>query len=98
MSAAVSSPTRSRLRIVREAQGISLRELAHFTGVSHQTIHNLERGTLNVSASIKVRVARTLRVPVGELWPAESAPAMREPGSGRAQGSREDEHGQPTTG
>ena len=85
-----------KLRQERRRQGLTLRDLAHFVGCSHATIARIEAGTIDVSPALKVRIARALRVPVGELWPAEPAPDMREPGSGRAQGSRGDEHGKHT--
>lgn len=60
-----------RLRQERERQGLSLRELGYFSGCSHMTIQRLEVGTLDVSASVKARIARTLRLPVADLWPLE---------------------------
>lgn len=73
-----------------------MRELAHFAGCSHVAIQRLENGTLGGSAALKARIARALRIPVADLWPAESSPEMREPGSGRAQGSRGEQHGKST--
>ena len=57
------------LRTERVAQGLSLRELAHFTGCSHTTLARLEKDTLDVAPALKARIARALRVPVEELWP-----------------------------
>jgi transcriptional regulator with XRE-family HTH domain len=60
-----------RLREERQRQRLTLRDLAHFTGCSHATIQRLEAGTIDVSASLKARIARVLRVPVAELWPLD---------------------------
>ena len=75
----------SQLRTRRAERRLSLRELAYFSECSHTTIARLERGDIDVSPSLKARIARALRVPVADLF----APDMREPGSGRAQGSRD---------
>jgi len=61
------------LREVRTQQGLTLRELAHFCGVSHTTVRRLERGEADVAAVVKARLARVLRVPLAELWPADEA-------------------------
>lgn len=63
----------SRLRNERERQGLSVRELAHFADSSPMTISRLERGEGDVAPAVKARVARVLRVPVGELWPRDGA-------------------------
>ncbi len=60
----------TKLRRLRERHGLSLRELAHFARCSHMTVHRLEAGTLDVAPATKARIARALRVPVAELWPA----------------------------
>jgi transcriptional regulator with XRE-family HTH domain len=83
------------MRTEREAQGLSLRQLAYFTGVSHATIHQLEHDLIDASPAIRVRVARALRVRVDELWP-DLAPEMREPGFDRARGSRGDDDAERT--
>jgi transcriptional regulator with XRE-family HTH domain len=64
---------RSRLRDERERQELTQRELAFFADCSHGTIARLEAGTIDVAPALKVRIARALRVPVGELWPREEA-------------------------
>ena len=66
----------NNLRTEREEQRLSLRDLAHFTGCAHTTLSRLEKGEIDVSASLKARIARALGVPVGDLWPVgkESRP------------------------
>jgi DNA-binding XRE family transcriptional regulator len=49
-----------------------MRELAHFARTTHATVQRIENGSLDASAQIKARIARTLRVPCAELWPTES--------------------------
>jgi DNA-binding XRE family transcriptional regulator len=62
---------RQQLRGLRVEQGLSLRELAYFAGCSHTTIARLERGDLDVAPALKAKIARALRVPVGDLWSPE---------------------------
>lgn len=76
----------SVLREVRVDRGLSLRGLAYFAECSHTTIARLERGEIDVSPSLKARIAKVLRVPVSQLWTLE----VREPGFDRARGSRND--------
>jgi transcriptional regulator with XRE-family HTH domain len=52
------------------------------------TISRLENGSLAVTPSVQARIARTLRVPVTELFPLET----REPGLSGLQDSRGGEH------
>lgn len=68
---ATTSQATSQLRREREAQGLSLRELAHFANCSHMTVQRLEIGTLDVAPATRARIAHALRVPVAELWPQE---------------------------
>ena len=70
-SMAVTEQRTSRLRRERENQGLSLRELAYFAQVSHTTVQRIELGTLDAAPSTLARIARTLRVPVSELWAPE---------------------------
>ena len=65
----------NQVRTFREDQELSLRELAHIVGVAHTTIARLEGGETDVSAAVKARIARALRVPIAEVFPqAEQAP------------------------
>lgn len=59
----------SLLRTERVRQELSLRELAYFVRCSHVAIQRMENGTLQGSAELKARIARTLRVPISDLWP-----------------------------
>ena len=62
----------TRIRQERERQGLTARELAFFAGVSPMTVSRLERGvTVNAAPAVMARIARAIRVPVEELWPAE---------------------------
>lgn len=63
--------TPTPLRAERERQGLSLRELAYFTGCSHTALQRMETGRLDAAAALKARVARALRVPVSDLWEQE---------------------------
>lgn len=65
----MSTTANQRLQDRRTAQGLTLRELAHFAGCSHTTIARLEAGDLDVAPALKARIARALRVPVAVLWP-----------------------------
>jgi len=66
------------LRALREAAGLSQRELAYLTGVSHAAVNRWERGVRTPDANRLVAVARALGVSVGRLVgespPAESPP------------------------
>lgn len=79
MSAANQNPpVTSLMREERQRQGLSLRQLAYFTGTSHVTIRRLELGDPGVAPAVKVQVARALRVPLQELFKPE--PIDEEPG------------------
>jgi DNA-binding XRE family transcriptional regulator len=65
----------NRIRTLREERQLSLRDLAHFVDVAHTTVSRLERGQTDVSAEVKARIARTLRVPIADVFPhPEQAP------------------------
>ena len=70
MSQLTLRPNRA-LRDARTEHGLTLRELAYFSSVSHSTIARLERGDLDVAPALKARIARALRTPVSELWAVE---------------------------
>lgn len=59
----------TRLRKVREAKGLTQRELAGMVGVSHTRVWQLEQGE-GGPIELKVKLARALAVPVHELFPA----------------------------
>lgn len=82
------------LRAERIAQGLSLRELAHFAGCSHATIQRLEAGRLDVAPALRARIARALRVRVDELWP-DPDPEMSAPAVAGDQGALEENRNAP---
>lgn len=57
------------LRAWREANGISLGELADVTGYSVPMLSRVERGQRHLSALARIRLARALGVRVRELFP-----------------------------
>lgn len=61
-----------------------MRELAHFAATSHATVQRIESGTADVAPATLARIARTLRVPVAELFPANSNARAGVPGAAKA--------------
>jgi transcriptional regulator with XRE-family HTH domain len=59
----------TKLKQVREAKGLTLRELAGVVGVSHARVWQLEHGQ-DAPIELKVRFARALDVPVHRLFPS----------------------------
>ena len=64
--------TDTPLKVRRQSLGITLKDLAHFSGVAPSTLSRLERGRIDSDPVTKAKVARALRTPVSELWPSES--------------------------
>lgn len=56
-----------RLRAAREAQGLSVSELARRADVSRRTVTEAEAGRANLSILKLSRLARVIRAPLGEL-------------------------------
>jgi transcriptional regulator with XRE-family HTH domain len=50
------------IRAKRLAKGLTLDELAHGIGLSHQQVHKYEKGVNRISASMLYRMARVLDV------------------------------------
>jgi transcriptional regulator with XRE-family HTH domain len=50
----------SRLRILREARGLSLREVARIAGIDVGQLSRLERGGAGASIQTAIRLARVL--------------------------------------
>lgn len=73
-----------RARQLRESAGLSLQEIADVVGVTQASISRWELGQRKPRGEAAVRYGRLLQT-------LANLPEMREPGSGRAQGSREDE-------
>ena len=62
-----------RIRFTRKARGLSQQALATAVGVTFQQIQKYERGANRVSASMLVKIAGALDVPVAELFGAGDA-------------------------
>jgi DNA-binding XRE family transcriptional regulator len=63
----------AEIRRLREAQGLTQADVAYFSSpCSPIAVSRLERGDLSVSPGLKSRIARTLGVPVQELFPLEA--------------------------
>lgn len=68
----------ARIREERTAAGVTQSQLGEAIGVTFQQVQKYERGTNRISASMIVRVANTLNVPLVSLFPgsgAQAAPA-----------------------
>ncbi len=63
----------ARIRLLRKVRGLSQQSLAEAAGVTFQQIQKYERGANRVSASMLTRIARTLTVPVAEMFGENSA-------------------------
>lgn len=61
----------NRLRKWRVDKGLTLQELADLTGLSVSGLSRLERGQRQPRPLTRVRIARRLGVPVGELFEFE---------------------------
>ena len=60
----------SRMRTEREAQGLSVRQLARFADTTAATISRIERGLIaDPRPALQVRIAHALRVPLDRLFP-----------------------------
>jgi transcriptional regulator with XRE-family HTH domain len=83
-------------RLVRLTAGISLREMAREIGVDPSALLRWERGEHRPTGAAAARWVDELHRLAEREMPRRKAPRMREPGSGRAEGSREDVHGNST--
>src|SRR5436190_14616914 len=63
----------ARIRLLRKVRGLSQQALAEAAGVTFQQIQKYERGANRVSASMLTRIAKTLGVPVAEMFGENSA-------------------------
>ncbi|WP_337187088.1 helix-turn-helix transcriptional regulator [Phenylobacterium sp.] len=64
----------ARIRLLRKVRGLSQQALAEAAGVTFQQIQKYERGANRVSASMLQRIAKTLGVPVAEMF-GETSPS-----------------------
>ncbi|HAT1824799.1 TPA: helix-turn-helix domain-containing protein [Legionella pneumophila] len=60
----------SRIRELRKARGFSQEAFAAEVGLDRTYMGSIERGERNVAALNLVRIAKCLKVEVGELFPA----------------------------
>lgn len=56
------------LQRIREAKNISLRELAHRVDMSHQAIHNIEKGLADPQMTTIAKIAEALDIHPGDLF------------------------------
>ena len=70
-----AAPEGSPLRRRRLAAGYTLEELADLVGVTASAISQIETGSFGPGADLKVRLARTFRVRVRDLFPSEPIPS-----------------------
>lgn len=57
----------SKIRALREAQGISVRRFALMVGTGRSYVSEIERGNVNIGLELLCRIAEALGVPVGDL-------------------------------
>jgi transcriptional regulator with XRE-family HTH domain len=62
------------IKEIREAKGISTRQLGAKVGLSHPQVSNIEHGNRELSLPYLYRIANALEVPVADLIP-QQAPA-----------------------
>ncbi|GAA1545846.1 helix-turn-helix domain-containing protein [Nocardioides humi] len=74
------------VRAAREAQGMSLRELARRIGVSPSFISQLERNKANASVGTLYALVDVLGLSIDQLM-AEQGPGTEQPAGGRASGA-----------
>lgn len=65
---------KNRVRELRERLGMRQADLADAVGVTRQTILAIEKGRLNPSVSISLRIAKVLREPTDYVFYLESRP------------------------
>ena len=58
----------ARIRSVREARGLSLRELTNLSDIPEVLLGTMERGRMLIRLENLLCIARALRVPVTELF------------------------------
>lgn len=59
-----------KVRELRESQGFSQEGFANEVGLDRTYMGSVERGERNIAAINLIRIAKTLKVEVGELFPS----------------------------
>ena len=60
----------NQVKTIRTKQKLSLRQLAHFVGISHTTLLRLENGDPSpVTAVMKIKIAKELGVTLTDAFP-----------------------------
>src|SRR5688500_8996029 len=67
MATATESPVGERVRALREAMGLSLRDLAERTGVSAPMLSQVERGETSPTLSVAGKIATGLELSLSQL-------------------------------
>lgn len=70
----------ARIRARRKSLAMSQTRLADTLGLTFQQVQKYERGTNRVSASVLVRIARTLDLTAGSLLGEDEQPLVHRPG------------------
>jgi len=60
----------NRIRELRKAKGFSQEGFAYEIGLDRTYMGSVERGERNIAAINLIRIAKTLKVEVGELFPS----------------------------
>jgi transcriptional regulator with XRE-family HTH domain len=91
--AAEPTPVGARVRALREAMGLSLRDLAERSGVSAPMLSQVERGETSPTLAVATRIAAGLELSLSQLLRLDEAEGVtvvrrrdRRPGGARARG------------
>src|SRR6266566_8407591 len=97
----ISQPDGTRLRLARQARGLSQQQLAGVAGVTRQAVSAVESGHSDPSLRVALGLARALGMTVEELFGpgelgdpvlAQPVAAVSGPGSRVALATRSEEH------
>lgn len=73
---------KTRIKEIRQSQGMSLRMLADLSGVTKESILNVEAGRADPKLSTLLAIADALHVPLAELFdtpqPVQPEPAQKQ--------------------
>lgn len=64
-------PLHNRLKELRARLGVNQQEMGRLTGVSRQTISQIERGDYSPSVTLALKLAKVLNVTVEEIFSYE---------------------------